>query len=161
MHRKKFKKKKNVWKSFSKVSSIRKRKTFNSNLYCSIWIPIGNKSSKICFYNIDLSVLVFKRSGISKMDNLDLLLGEQFLNENLLGLKFQISPLAFFQCKLFVVQFCWKYWFEIIEKIYSEYERCRAVVSKNWTNLRIGQEHDSFGYMLRHRHHRSHFSQCN
>jgi len=51
--------------------------------------------------DLQLKSLLFNlntnRSGISKMDNLDLLLGEQFLNENLLGLKFQISPLAFFQ----------------------------------------------------------------
>ncbi|CAF0862793.1 unnamed protein product [Brachionus calyciflorus] len=37
------------------------------------------------------------RTGISKMDNLDILLGDDCLYEELLGLKFRISPLAFFQ----------------------------------------------------------------
>ena len=41
------------------------------------------------------------RTGLSKMDNLECLFGEQYLNESLLGLDFRISPLAFFQCKLF------------------------------------------------------------
>jgi len=41
--------------------------------------------------------IILKRSGISRMDNLDLLLGVDYLNESLLDLKFRISPLAFFQ----------------------------------------------------------------
>lgn len=39
------------------------------------------------------------RTGISSFDNLECLYGEQYLNENLLGLNFRVSPLAFFQCK--------------------------------------------------------------
>jgi len=37
------------------------------------------------------------RTGLSKMDNLECLFGEESLNERLLGLDFRISPLAFFQ----------------------------------------------------------------
>lgn len=47
------------------------------------------------------------RSGISRMDNLDLIFGVNYLNESLLGLNFQISPLAFFQCNFpfFIFEF--------------------------------------------------------
>ena len=64
------------------------KKTFNENQ--------SGRDFKLKSFLFNLNT---NKSGFSNaMTNLELIYGEAFLNERLLGLDFRISPLAFFQC---------------------------------------------------------------